>query len=164
MIYLEVWKEERIMRKNFQDLLPLYAVICLGYLGYSLTLTLFIPMLLDTNFNLLARTSPTSLRMTVSGFLLAMYPLGQFFGSPVIGKLSDHYGRKKILLLSLLMCIIGFISIGISIQFHNLILLFISAFFTGLCESNMAISQSVIADKFQNSAEKTKYLGYAYSA
>ncbi len=149
---------------RFRELLPLYAVILLGFLGYALTITLYIPMLIDKNFALLPPESSTALRATVSGFLLAMYPLGQFFGSPIIGTLSDHYGRKKVLILSLLACMLGFLGIALSIELHSLSLLFISSFLTGLCESNMAISQSVIADKSQNIVIKTKFIGYAYSA
>lgn len=149
---------------RLRELLPLYSVIFLGFLGYALTITLFIPMLMDKNFAFLPADISTSWRATLSGLLLAMYPLGQFFGSPVIGNLSDHFGRKKVLLLSLFACTLGFAGMALSIQFHRITLLFISAFFTGLCESNMAISQSVIADRSQDVAEKTKLIGYAYSA
>ena len=49
-------------------------------------------------------------------------------------------------------------------DFHLLALLFVSAFLTGLCESNMAISQSVIVDLAHDTTQKTKLIGYAYSA
>lgn len=149
---------------RFRELLPLYAVIALGFLGFALTITLYIPMLMDRSFDLLPAASSTSLRASLSGFLLAMYPLGQFFGSPIIGNLSDHYGRKKVLLLSLLACAIGFAGIALSIEFRSLVFIFIFSFLTGVCESNMAISQSVIADKFQDPILKNKFIGYAYSA
>jgi len=149
---------------QYRQFMPLYAVIFLGFLGYALTITLFIPMLMSNNFPFLSVNSSTALRVTLSGLLLAMYPLGQFLGSPIIGNLSDHLGRKKILLLSLLLCMLGFIGMALSIQFHQVVLLFISAFFTGLCESNMAISQTIIADQAQDAIQKTKLIGYAYSA
>lgn len=149
---------------RLRELMPLYSVIFLGFLGYALTITLFIPMLLDKSFTLLPADATTSLRAMLSGLLLAMYPLGQFFGSPIIGNLSDHFGRKKVLLLSLLACALGFAAMALSIQFHQVDLLFISSFLTGLCESNMAISQSVIVDRSQSVAQKTKLIGYAYSA
>ncbi|MCF6807890.1 MFS transporter [Thiotrichales bacterium 19S9-12] len=149
---------------NISEIIPLYVVIFLGFFGFALTVALYIPMLMDTNFAILPEASPTSLRVSISGFLLAMYPLGQFLGSPVIGKLSDHYGRKKVLMISLVACVIGFISIALSIQFHLLTLLFASSFLTGLCESNMAISQSIIAERSNNIIQKTKLIGYAFSA
>lgn len=147
-----------------RKLLPLYAVIFLGFFGYALTITMFVPMLLDTHFLLLPTATSTELREVLSGALLAMYPLGQFLGCPVIGRFSDYFGRKKVLSISLAACIIGFAGMALSIQLHQLIWLFIFAFFTGLCESNMAISQSVIADLHADSAQETRLMGYAYSA
>lgn len=149
---------------KFRELLPLYAVIFLGFFGYALTITLFIPMLMDKSFPLLPFGASISWRASLSGLLLAMYPLGQFFGSPIIGNLSDHFGRKKVLILSLIACLFGFVGMALSIEFHQLSLLFISSFLTGLCESNMAISQSIIADRSQDTVQKTKLIGYAYSA
>ncbi|MCH9716976.1 MAG: MFS transporter, partial [Gammaproteobacteria bacterium] len=149
---------------KFREILPLYAVIFLGFVGYALTITLFIPMLMNTTFPLVPANTSVAARASLSGFLLAMYPLGQFFGSPVIGTLSDHFGRKKVLLLSLVACLFGFIGMGLSIHFHQLLLLFISSFITGLFESNMAISQSVIADRVDDTFQKTRLIGYAYSS
>ncbi|MCE3237195.1 MAG: tetA 2 [Gammaproteobacteria bacterium] len=153
-----------MLKISFQKLLPLFTVIFLGFFGYALTLTLFIPLLMDQTFPILPAETSVAVRTTLSGFLLAMYPLGQFLGSPVIGNLSDHFGRKKVLVFSLILCLFGFISMAFSIAFHQLTLLFISAFLTGLCESNMAISQTIIADSSSDPAEKTKFIGYAYSA
>lgn len=149
---------------DVRKLLPFYTVIFLGFFGYALTIALFIPMLMDQSFPLLAKDASLSLRTSVSGFLLAAYPLGQFLGSPIIGRLSDHHGRKKILLLSLWVCLLGFSGIALSIQYQSLPLLFLSCFITGLFESNMAISQSVIADQCQDSVRKTQLIGYAFSA
>lgn len=153
------------MKKNLIiRLLPLYGVIFIGFLGYALTISLFIPMIMDPHLSLVSINASTAVRSTLSGFLLAMYPLGQFFGSPVIGALSDRIGRKKILLLSLLFCSIGFIGMALSIWLLNLPLLMLASFFTGLCESNMAISQSIISDEADNEKDKTKLIAYAYSA
>ena len=153
------------MTKNqVQQLAPLYGVIFLGYLGYALTLTLFIPLIMKTTIFHLGNGDSTSLKASLSGLLLAMYPLGQFLGSPIIGNFSDHFGRKKVLLLSLGACAVGFLGMAASIHFHQLLLLFIFSFLTGLCESNMAIAQSVIADLFEDTAQKTRFIGYAYSA
>ena len=152
------------MMSYTRKLLPLYSVIFLGFFGYALTLTLFIPMLLDKSFPILPSSTSISTRAALSGLLLAIYPLGQFLGSPIIGNLSDHCGRKKVLLISLLLSILGFLGMGLSISLHSIGLLFIFSFLTGLCESNMAISQSVISDLPVDSSQASKFMGYAYSA
>ena len=145
-------------------LLPLYVVIFLSFFGYALTISLFIPMLMDKHTVFLSAQTTSSTRALLSGLLLAMYPLGQFLGAPIIGQLSDHFGRKSVLIISLILCITGFSFIGFSIHQNYVLLLFISCIFTGLCESNMAISQSIISDLTDDPTEKTKLIGYAFSA
>ena len=104
-------------------------------------------------------------RATLSGLLLAMYPLGQFLGAPVMGRLSDQYGRKPVLSVSLFLAALGFCGMGIAIAFNQFVGLLLCCFLTGLCESNMAIAQSVIAGHTDQQAElRTKLIGYAYSA
>ena len=41
-------------------------------------------------------------RSILYGFLIACFPLFQFFGAPMLGALSDRHGRKNILLISLI--------------------------------------------------------------
>ena len=49
------------------------------------------------------------MRRILLGILFAMYPMGQFIGAPLLGKLSDKYGRKPVLLISLIAVIPAFI-------------------------------------------------------
>lgn len=149
---------------DIRKLLPFYVVIFLGFFGYALTISLFIPMLADRSLSILPQVASVSLRASVTGFLLAAYPLGQFLGSPIIGRLSNHYGRKMVLMLSLIACIFGFFGIALSIEYQSLLFLFISCFITGLFESNMAISQAAIADNCKDPERKIKLIGYAFSA
>ena len=64
-------------------------------------ITVFTPMILGNDNGMLAADSSTSERTLVLGALLALYPLGQFFGAPIVGSLSDRFGRKRVLLVSL---------------------------------------------------------------
>ncbi|MCH9692471.1 MAG: MFS transporter [Gammaproteobacteria bacterium] len=153
----------RIKDIEVEEAFPLYATIFFSFLGYALTITLYVPMLLDEQFLIFSVTTPAQTKLTVSGLLLAMYPLGQFLGSPIIGSLSERYGRKKVLLISLTLCTLGYLGIYLGVKLCWLGLLFFSSFFTGLCESNMAIAQSALAEKTNNIATRTKLIGYGYS-
>ena len=82
-------------------ILPLYVVVFVGFLGYSLMIATFTPMILRNDNGMLPAGSSLTERSLVLGLLLALYPLGQFLGSPVLGALSDHYGRRPILIGSL---------------------------------------------------------------
>src|SRR5215469_10331566 len=86
---------------SLKSLLPLYAVVFAGFVGYSLMITVFTPMIMSNHNLLLPPDEPMSRRVIVLGFLLCLYPLGQFGGSPVLGALSDRFGRKPVLITSL---------------------------------------------------------------
>jgi len=77
-------------------------VVFVGFLGYSLMIAVFTPMILRNDNGMLAASSGLSQRSLVLGVLLALYPLGQFLGSPVLGTLSDRFGRRPVLIASLI--------------------------------------------------------------
>lgn len=81
------------MSSRIHRLLPVYLVVFVGFLGYSLMIAVFTPMLLRNDNGMLPASSSTAQRSVVLGVLLALYPLGQFIGSPILGALSDRYGR-----------------------------------------------------------------------
>lgn len=126
-------------------LLPLYLVIFIGFCGYSLMITLFVPMLMGDNGFLPSATTPGQ-RSFAIGILLAAYPLGQFLGSPVIGALSDRFGRKPVLLTSLLIATAAYIVVALGVDWRSLALLASGCLIGGLAESNIAIAQSAISD------------------
>jgi len=130
---------------DLRPLLPLYLVIFIGFCGYSLMITLFVPMLMGAN-GFLAADTTTSQRSLVLGILLAIYPLGQFLGSPVLGALSDRYGRKPVLTVSLCIAVAAYVLISLGIEIRSLGLLAIGCLIGGLAESNIAIAQSAISD------------------
>lgn len=77
------------------------------------------------------------------GLLWAVYSWMQFFFSPVLGRLSDRYGRRPILLISLIGSAIGFLIIGVA---ESLLILFIGRIVGGITGANIATAQAYIAD------------------
>ena len=51
----------------------------------------------------------------MTGILLALYPIGQFFGTPVLSALSDRFGRKRVLLPSLVATTCCYVLVAISV-------------------------------------------------
>ncbi|HZC94571.1 MAG TPA: MFS transporter, partial [Bradyrhizobium sp.] len=98
----------------------------------------------------------------VLGILLAIYPLGQFLGSPVLGALSDRYGRKPILTSSLLVSIAAFVAISLGIEWRSIALLAAGCLIGGLAESNIAIAQSAISD-VAGPEERPRLFAWIYS-
>ena len=151
------------MEVRLRRLFLLYVVVFNGFVGYSLMITVFTPLLVDGRAPLLPASSSHSVRALLLGVLLTLYPLGQFIGSPVLGGLSDQYGRKPVLLGSLAAAVVCYGLIAWALAANNLWLLMIACFSGGLFEANVAVTQSALADVSQD-ADRGRLFGYVYLA
>jgi len=142
-------------------LVPLYMLISIAYIGYAMMVTLFPPMLLLDNGYLDPETSKST-RTILIGALLALYPLGQFFGSPVIGALSDRFGRKRILMITLIFSISFYGLIAVALFMKSLVFLMVVCFLAGLSESHVSIVQGVMADS-SKPEDRGRLFAYMYA-
>jgi len=146
---------------NLLPLLPVYTVIFIGFIGYSLMITVFTPMLMYAHNGMLSVHSRQAHRTIMLGVLLSLYPLGQFVGSPVLGALSDRFGRRRVLLASLGATTFGYALIGAALTLQSLPLLMAASLLAGLSEANIVIAQSAIAD-VSTAASRARLFGYVY--
>ena len=77
------------------------------------------------------------------GLTLTVYALAQFIFTPVLGRLSDHYGRKPVIFSSLLIEAISFAFTALA---SSLPLLLVARFVGGLGASNIGSAQAVVTD------------------
>ena len=77
------------------------------------------------------------------GLLFSSYSWMQFFFAPLLGRLSDRYGRKPILFLSLLGSAAGYMIIGFA---STLALVFAGRIVSGITGANISAAQAYIAD------------------
>ncbi|GAM22135.1 hypothetical protein SAMD00019534_053100 [Acytostelium subglobosum LB1] len=98
----------------------------------------------------------------VSGILIGCYSLARFFSAFVIGHLSDKYGRKPFLVLSLLSTTIG---TAIFAFMPNVYLAMLVRFVEGLVSNTTALSQATLADMIdkRNRATIFAYLGAIFA-
>jgi DHA1 family tetracycline resistance protein-like MFS transporter len=97
-------------------------------------------------------------RSILYGFLIASYPVLQFFGAPLLGALSDRYGRKPMLTMSLFGTMIGYLLFAWAIKEGWLVLLFLSRMLPGFTGGNISIILSSIAD-VSDAQSKTRNFG-----
>ncbi len=113
-------------------LLSVLLVVFIDLLGFSLILPL-LPYYAKT-FNA---------SDTMVGLLVASYAAMQLIGAPILGRLSDQYGRRPLLLISIGGTFVSFLLLAFA---HNLWMLFASRMIDGLTAGNISIVQAYISD------------------
>jgi len=77
------------------------------------------------------------------GIAIALYSFVQFLFNPVLGKLSDKYGRKPVIVVCLFLNAMGYIVFSFT---HSYILLLVSRVIAGIGGSSIGVAQAYIAD------------------
>jgi MFS transporter, DHA1 family, tetracycline resistance protein len=137
-----------------KNLIAIFIIVFIDLLGFSLILPL-LPYYAQ-KYNASA---------VVAGFLVASYAAGQFIGAPIIGRLSDKFGRRPMLLLSLVGTMLGFIVLSFADPLGRMLagvfkagatgavingtiigVLFFSRILDGLTGGDLSVAQAYISD------------------
>ena len=120
---------------------------------FALGVVFFTALMDSTGFGIILPVTPTLL-MEVSdeglsssavygGWLMFSFAIMQFVSMPVLGNLSDAYGRKPVLLGSLLVLSINYLIMGLA---QSLVLLFIGRLISGIGSATFSTCNAYIAD------------------
>lgn len=106
----------------------------------------------------------TSMQYLIAGAVTAIFGIMQFVAAPLLGELSDIYGRKKLLALGVAVLAIGQMLFGFGIGIASLWILFISRAVAGFAGANFSIAQAAIADvtEPQDRAKNFGLIGAAF--
>lgn len=134
---------------NNKPLFSIILVVFIDLLGFSLILPL-LPYYAET----------FQASQTVTGILIASYALMQLIGAPILGRLSDRFGRRPVLLLSVFGTFVGFLLLGFA---NALWMLFVSRILDGLTGGNLSVAQAYISD-VTDEKNRSKGLGMVGAA
>jgi DHA1 family tetracycline resistance protein-like MFS transporter len=90
-----------------------------------------------------ANNAPFNASPLEVGMLWSIYSWMQFFFAPILGRLSDRYGRRPILFISILGSAVGFLILGLA---GSMLALFIGRIVGGITGANISTAQAYIAD------------------
>jgi DHA1 family tetracycline resistance protein-like MFS transporter len=133
---------------NKKVLFAVLFTIFIDLIGFGILIPI-IPQLLTnpaSPFFLLSQGASVASGYVLLGFLTAIFPFMQFFATPILGQLSDRFGRKPILAISLFGTCVSYLLFAWGIVTRNIILLFIARGFDGITGGNIAVAQAAIAD------------------
>ncbi|XKI47341.1 MFS transporter [Altericista sp. CCNU0014] len=78
-----------------------------------------------------------------TSLLFAAYAGAQFISTPIIGKLSDRFGRKPLLIISLAGTVVANFMAGTA---SSAALLFFARFLDGITGGNVSVAQAIVSD------------------
>ncbi|MBE7434402.1 MAG: MFS transporter [Anaerolineales bacterium] len=96
----------------------------------------------------------------IAGGLMSMYSAIQLVSGPILGALSDRYGRKPILLLCLFGTGTSYLLLGLA---NSLIVIFLAVFLDGLTGSNLTLAHAYVADS-TNAENRAKGINHSQLA
>ncbi|WDF54521.1 MFS transporter [Mucilaginibacter sp. KACC 22063] len=94
------------------------------------------------------------------GFLTASFSIAQFFATPLLGAISDKWGRKPVLAISLAGTCLSFLLFATA---QNIYMLFAARILDGLTGGNISVAQAMISDT-ATADDRAKKFGYLSSA
>lgn len=133
------------MPNRFRSTLLILALIMVvNALSYGTIIPLLYPYAAKFGF------TPLGLSLLFTSFSLA-----QFLATPVLGRLSDRFGRKPILVL----CLVGTAaSLGLFALAGSAVVIFIARIIDGITGGNISVAQAIISDSTEGQ-QRTKGFG-----
>lgn len=120
-------------RKRFAALMVIFFTVFIDLVGFGIIIPVLQPYAMGefgaTKFQ--------------AGVLMGVFSMVQFFFTPLWGWLSDRFGRKPILLLTLFGLSLSYVVLGLA---NSLAMLFAGRMLAGFFGGNIAIAQSYVAD------------------
>ena len=146
----------------------LFATIVAEVISFSVVVPI-VPQLFTepgSKFFILPPGMEVSTGYILLGVTIGLYPLGQFLATPILGELSDIYGRKRVIQVSVLGTVVSSLIFAFGIVAESFLILFLSRFVNGLTGGLISVAQATIADVTpeEKRSEGFGILGAAFGA
>jgi multidrug resistance protein len=138
-------KSSQLNKTQQRNLVIVMLIMLVNALAYGILIPLLYPY--ASRFGL----NPFGLGMLITGFSIA-----QFIATPILGRLSDKFGRKPVLLF----CLFGTsLSLALFALANSIPMLFLARIVDGITGGNISVAQAVIADS-TTGKDRAKAFGF----
>jgi MFS family permease len=144
-------------------ILPLLWVMFFDHTSLNITFPILTLLFFDTQSHLFPAGTSHAVRSMWYGLCVAVPHLMNIAITPILGSLSDEYGRRKILLVGTLGALLFALTAGFGIVYGMLSLLFLGRLIQGAFSRTNPIAQAVIGD-ISPPDKKVLYMGYLQTA
>lgn len=146
-----------------KSLILVFTIILIDMLGVGILIPVIPLLLTDPSYPYHLHVSEDAGYLLL-GLLNAIYPFMQFIATPILGQISDHFGRRPVLAFSILGTCLSYAVFAIGIITKDIPLLFLSRGLDGITGGNIAVAQASIADITtpENRAKNFGIIGAAF--
>src|SRR3989338_10341163 len=131
-----------------KKMLPiLFVTLLIDMIGIGMVIPL-IPILFteDTLPSFMLQGYPQGAWYLIAGVVIEISGLMQFLAAPLLGELSDIFGRKRLLTLGVAVLALSQLPFGLGVHISSLAVILVSRLIAGIAGANFSIAQASIAD------------------
>ncbi len=145
-------------------MLPVFLTVFIDLVGFSILIPIFPLLINNTPFRVTPADWSARDGLIMLGFLQAVYPLCTFFAAPILGQLSDRFGRRPVLAFSIAGTAIGYAIFALGISSASIPMLFLGRAIDGFTGGNIAVAQAAVGDVStdKNRAKNFGLIGAAF--
>lgn len=133
--------------KKKRTLPVLFLTLMLDMIGTAMVIPIIPIIFTDPSSpSFLLAGYPEASWFVIAGLITAVFGIMQFIAAPILGELSDEYGRKRLLTIGVAVLAVSQLLFGFGIEVGALWLLLIARTVAGLAGANFSIAQAAIAD------------------
>ncbi|MBR8177447.1 MFS transporter [Burkholderia ambifaria] len=151
---------------NIKLLGPCLLAIAIDAMGFGLVYPIMAAIFTDPQSGIIGADTSPQLRNFYLGLGYGVYPFCMFFGSSLMGELSDGYGRRKIMLLCVFGLALSYFLMAVGALLPSIALLLIGRGLSGLMAGCQGIAQAAITDMStpETKAYNMSIMSIAFSA
>lgn len=148
-----------MIRKHF-NLLPIYIVVAIDAFGTGILAPILAEKLKEAPqfFNLFKNS--VFAEHVILGVVLALTPLCFMIGSPIIGYLSDKFGRKKVLTVCLIGSNAAYLLYLFAFRSASVLILLFARIVDGLGSASQSVGQAVAVENSDNQRDSVQKISY----
>ncbi len=154
---------QKVDKEKRSPLVTIFLTVFIDMLGLSVIFPVLPSIFFAADSSFLGSDVGEEMKGVYYGLMIAAFPAMQFFGAPILGALSDRYGRKPILIISMTGALFGYLLFAVALSIKSLGLLFLARMIPGFMGGNISIVQSAIADVSEGK-DRTKNFGLVGAA
>ncbi len=128
---------------NLQRVLPAMSAIFVDSMSFALITPMIVAVFSTPEF---VANIPAGREELLLGLTFALFPLGMFFGSAMLGDISDHWGRKRTLMFCMAGLLTAFLLMAVAVASNMPLLLIAGRLLAGFMSGTTGIGTASILD------------------